>query len=185
VACGAARILRRMTKYTRKVPLPAVRRSWTIAQRLIHYTKVDPVSGCHIWQASTRDTGYGQLHLHGRNLLAHRVAWEIKHGSIPKGMNLCHRCDERRCINPDHLFIASQSANMADRSRKDRARRRLAHADRRRSDVAIVRLYYRGVQMKGELSVEPFDPDAVLHRATHALSRHRGRWRGSPRRRGA
>jgi hypothetical protein len=152
--------------------MPACPRTWTVAQRLTHYTRIDPVSGCHIWQASTRDTGYGQLHLHGQNLLAHRVAWTNRHGPIPKGMNLCHRCDERRCINPDHLFVASQSVNMTDHAQKKRARRRLAERDRHaRDDVAVVRLYYRGLHMKGELSVEPFDAAAVLSPACAGRAR--------------
>jgi hypothetical protein len=78
-------------------------------------------------------------------------------------MMLCHRCDERRCVNPDHLFIDTQAVNMADRIRKERARRNLAFADHRaREDVAMIRLYYRGIEMKGELTVEPFDAAAVL-----------------------
>lgn len=131
-------------------------------QRLSHYTRVDPISGCHLWQGALNDGGYGTLTIGGRSQRAHRLAWSLRHGPIPPRMDICHRCDERRCINPDHLFPDSHAANMADRGRKGRARRRLAHADRRREDVAIVRLYYRGVQMKGELSVEPFVPDAVL-----------------------
>lgn len=137
--------------------------SWTIAQRLAYYTRLDPVSGCHIWHGAVNDAGYGTLGLKGRSHRAHRLSWSERHGPIPPGVDVCHRCDERRCVNPDHLFVASHASNMADRSRKDRARRKLAFADHRvRDDVAIVRLYYRGQHMKGELTVEPFDPDAVL-----------------------
>lgn len=141
------------------------RPSWTLQQRLAHYTRVDRISGCHLWQGAVNDGGYGTLGVGGRSRRAHRLAWSLRHGPIPPRMDICHRCDERRCINPDHLFAESHAANMADRGRKDRARRTLAHADRRRDDVAIVRLYYRGVHMKGELSVEPFNPDAVLRAA--------------------
>jgi hypothetical protein len=141
------------------------RPSWTLERRLAHYTKVDPISGCHLWQGARNDGGYGTLTVGCRSQRAHRLAWSLRHGPIPLRSDVCHRCDERRCINPEHLFLDSHAANMADRGRKERARRRLAFADHQaRDDVAVIRLYYRGVQMKGELTVEPFDPAAVLAR---------------------
>ena len=152
------------------------RRGWTLQQRLAHYTRIDPISGCHLWQGAVNDDGYGALTVGGRSHRAHRLAWSLRHGPIPPRLDICHRCDERRCINPDHLFAESHAANMADLSRKDRARRKLAHADRRRSDVAIVRLYYRGVHMKGELLVEPFDPDGVLRKSERRLQPIRRRY---------
>ena len=91
------------------------RPSWTLEQRLAHYTRVDPISGCHLWQGAVNDGGYGTLGVGGRSCRAHRLAWSLKHGPIPPRMDICHRCDERRCINPDHLFVESHAANMADR----------------------------------------------------------------------
>jgi hypothetical protein len=141
------------------------RPSWPLERRLAHYTRVDPISGCHLWQGARNDGGYGTLTVGCRSQRAHRLAWSLRHGPIPPRVDVCHRCDERRCVNPDHLFVESHAANMADRGRKARARRRLAFADHQaRDDVAVIRLFYRGVQMKGELTVEPFDPAAVLAR---------------------
>jgi hypothetical protein len=183
---GAAFILRRM----KKRPRIHCRPSWTLERRLAHYTKLDPISGCRIWHGATNDAGYGTLTLNGRTQRAHRLAWSLAHGPVPPRSDVCHRCDERRCINPEHLFIDSHAANMADRGRKERARRKLAFADHRsKDDVATIRLYYRGMQMKGQLTVEPFDADGVLResnagRHKHVLPRLRGRWRGKPRRRG-
>jgi len=148
------------------------RSGWSIEQRLVHYTKVDPISGCHLWQGAVNDGGYGTLGIDGRSQRAHRLAWSVRHGPLPPGVDVCHRCDERRCINPEHLFLDSHAANMADRGRKERARRKLAFADHRaKNDVAIIRLYYRGMHMKGELTVEPFDPAAVLARTCTPRSR--------------
>src|SRR4051812_27114344 len=147
----------------KKTPRIHCRPSWTIAQRLAYYTKVDPISGCRLWLGALSNDGYGALTLKGHTHRAHRLAWSLAHGPIPPRTDVCHRCDERRCVNPEHLFLDSHAANMADSGRKERARRKLAFADHRaRDDVATIRLYYRGMQMKGELTVEPFDAAAVL-----------------------
>ena len=69
-----------------------------------------------------RDTqGYGQYQakpLRGKK--AHRVAWERAHGPIPDGMCICHRCDNRACINLDHLFLGTNADNTRDRDIKHR-----------------------------------------------------------------
>jgi hypothetical protein len=66
---------------------------------------------------------YGRIKINGKNLLAHRVAWTIKNGPIPDGLFVLHKCDVRRCINTEHLFLGTQKDNMQDCSRKGRARR--------------------------------------------------------------
>ena len=66
--------------------------------------------------------GYSRLTVPpGRTELAHRFAWTVRHGPIPRGMLLCHRCDERRCVNPHHLFLGSHAINSADRKAKMKA----------------------------------------------------------------
>ena len=78
-----------------------------------------------IWQGEATPAGYGRLNYKGRTTYAHRWAWTIKHGPIARGMVVCHRCDQRRCVNPDHLFVASQAINLADMKTKWRGRRSL------------------------------------------------------------
>jgi hypothetical protein len=51
-----------------------------------------------------------------------RLAWTLRYGKIPQGFVLCHRCDERRCINPDHHFVGTHQDNMADMAQKRRGR---------------------------------------------------------------
>ena len=90
--------------------------------------KWEPVteSGCWIWMASTHRTGYGQLFIRNRkqgiakNMRAHRLAGERSRGPIPDGMNVCHKCDIRSCVNPDHLFLGTHQDNMDDMYNKGR-----------------------------------------------------------------
>lgn len=80
---------------------------------------------CWEWQASLTPKGYGQI-ARGRGrspAAAHRVAWELTNGPIPGGQVLCHKCDNTKCCNPNHLFIGTQKDNMADAARKGRISR--------------------------------------------------------------
>jgi len=127
----------------------------TPAERLVHYTRIDPLSGCHIWHGSINHAGYGKLNVRNKSLAAHRLAWSLKHGPIPEGMILCHRCDVRRCCNPDHLVLGTRGDNMADH----KAKRLAVHAGRAASGPDSARIYivYRGIELEGEVSARLLD----------------------------
>ena len=68
--------------------------------------------------------GYGCMHRKGKTFSAHRFVWQQTKGPIPSGMSVLHTCDVRHCVNPNHLFLGTQSDNMADMHRKGRHTRR-------------------------------------------------------------
>jgi len=79
-------------------------------------------SGCWIWMAGRKSDGYGAVNFEGITTGAHRAAYTIFVGPIPRGMFVCHRCDVPPCVNPAHLFLGTNSDNMQDRDAKGRHR---------------------------------------------------------------
>lgn len=82
-----------------------------------------PESGCWIWIGLCHPKyGYGRIRNEGSTkfLQAHRVSYELYIGSIPEGLLVCHRCDIRECVNPNHLFLGTITDNNRDMCAKKR-----------------------------------------------------------------
>lgn len=83
---------------------------------------VERTKGCWLWKNSRDTSGYGWFSYMKKPMRAHRVAWELTYGPIPDGLFVCHHCDVRTCVRPDHLFLGTQRDNMDDAVRKGRMR---------------------------------------------------------------
>lgn len=81
------------------------------------WARVDKTGDCWLWTGGDRGDGYGSFAHHRK---AHRVAYELTNGSIPKGVVIRHICDTPRCVRPDHLVAGTQAENMRDASERRR-----------------------------------------------------------------
>ena len=91
----------------------------TLKERLVSKYTVEPNS-CWYFTGYIDDIGYGIITYQRRAYKAHRVSWIVHRGEIPTGMQVLHRCDNRLCINPEHLFLGTHQENMKDRDCKGR-----------------------------------------------------------------
>lgn len=110
------------------------------------WSKVEKTDGCWIWRACIGRQGYGRFGLGSRasgTASAHHVAWEITNG--PRGgLWVLHKCDNKACVRPEHLFLGTHADNMRDMVAKGRSLsgERNAHARLTASDVAEIRALY-------------------------------------------
>lgn len=97
-----------------------------LKNRLLNYKLIDN-NGCWIWKKCTNQQGYGIIRARRKNLLAHRLSYELFKKENPGEKEVCHMCDIPICINPEHLFLGTHSENMKDALRKKRHPREENH----------------------------------------------------------
>lgn len=81
---------------------------------------LDKTDTCWLWLGDINGNGYGRLQYMNKRMLAHRVSYLLHYGKFNKNMYICHKCDNPKCVNPDHLFLGTQKDNMSDCSNKKR-----------------------------------------------------------------
>lgn len=86
------------------------------------WKKVRRTPTCWIWVGAKFSHGYGKCHPSYGSQQAHRSAWILTFGKIPRGLFVCHHCDVKDCVNPKHLFLGTNADNRIDALRKGRVR---------------------------------------------------------------
>lgn len=131
----------------------------------------EPNSGCWLWLGGIGSGGYGCIYLNKRQTLAHRTSYEIFVSDVPSGFFVCHACDNKLCVNPEHLFVGTHADNMLDMTKKGRG----SVGERRPRSVltpAIVRLILSSSLPNTRLAAE----FGVTHQTIWDI-RHRRVWR--------
>lgn len=105
------------------------------------YIMPEPNSGCWLWTGSVTRHGHGTFHVKRKTVSAHRLAFERFKGRIPDGLYVLHKCDVRCCVNPDHLWVGTQSDNLKDMASKGRSclGEKNTRAKLTESDVLLIR----------------------------------------------
>lgn len=115
------------------------------------WSKVTKTSTCWLWVGGVAHNGYGRFWVHSTTICASRVSWELHYGPIPEGLLVCHKCDNKACVNPLHLFLGSQKQNMEDCISKGRTAKGIRNGKGKLTDEQIIAIRRSGLS-KRELS---------------------------------
>lgn len=130
--------------------------SWSDLKRFLNLVSIQK-DKTKCWEIHLRpdSSGYVQICIKGKMVLAHRLAWKIdQNKKVPKGYHVLHSCDNPKCVNPNHLFLGTHTDNMKDMAKKGRRKNINTGENNGRSKInypiacKIRRLHAKGVERK-------------------------------------
>ncbi len=109
------------------------------------WQKVDKTApnGCWNWMAGCTSGGYGEFWFGKKIWSTHRLAWWLTYGYIPKNKMILHKCDNRRCVNPEHLYPGTNTDNMRDRLNRGKCPRGETHPNSKMTVKKVIELRQR------------------------------------------
>jgi len=134
-------------------------RNLSVEERFFSYVK--KTESCWLWTGATNEKGYGMFYIQKDRKVtrykSHRFSYEHHKGDIPEGMFVCHHCDVKGCVNPEHLFVGTNLENVQDMIAKNLAPERRKQL--RRQDVVdaakMLGLGYKTSQIAREIGLKP------------------------------
>ena len=126
-------------------------------ERFLNRIKVTE-RGCHEWQGQIKRDGYGRFCYQAKTFSAHRAAYLMFVGPVPEGLLVLHHCDNRKCVNPEHLYIGNHSDNA-----KDMVHRGRAWGRRKTDDDRVMQIF---ALAKTEMSQDAIAKRMKLHQTT-------------------
>ena len=142
----------------------------------IHPTKPE-LGNCWEWTRRKNKDGYGNVKLHKKEVRAHRVSFTNFRGVIPEGICVCHSCDNRACVNPDHLFLGTHGDNALDRDEKGRNINYLgeAHGEAKLTNGQVLEI--RSRYASGCVSQQQLANEFGMHRTMIGFIVRRQKWK--------
>lgn len=144
-----------------------------VKERFLSKVKVNKLSGCWEWIGSIHGNGYGRFNPFRKPMYAHRFSALLKYGIVRSDLDVCHACDNRRCVNPNHLFIGTRKENMQDAARKGRTTKGKVFRSKLNQDEVIT---IREMLKNGCKTKDIADKYSVTTRTINSI-RARENWR--------
>lgn len=124
------------------------------------------IGQCWVWLDPKHIKGYGQFYVNGRTMYVHRHSWELHYDKIPEGLYVLHRCDNRACVNPEHLFLGTNDDNMLDMVMKDRQVKGEEHPGSKLTEEDVLEIRRRHIKGCSESGARPL---GKIYKVCHTI----------------